>query len=247
MAFASLEGCSVADLSTTERMNRGVVIILPGIEGRSFWNVELARGLDEGGVRAAIEIFDWGTDVPGGMFINLTDYERNRAMAGRLHDRILSYEADHPHRPIHLVGHSGGAGVAVMAAEQLPENRRISSLILLAAALSPTYDLLPAMRRTRYGVFNYYSGLDAVFLRAGTTVAGTIDRSFGQAAGATGFEVPLTLASDGEWALYRAKLHQIRWEPGMQLHGHFGGHMDWTNRAFVKEYLAPLIISLSRA
>ena len=39
-------GCSLADLKSPERMDKGLVIILPGMEGRSSWNYELARGLD---------------------------------------------------------------------------------------------------------------------------------------------------------------------------------------------------------
>jgi len=132
-----------------------------------------------------------------------------------------------------------------MATELLPGDAQASSLVLLAAAISPRYDLRGALRKTKYGIFNYYSELDAVFLRAGTSMAGTMDRQFGEAAGARGFDEPAGLTS-ADQALYRRKLHQIKWDPQMRFAGHLGGHMDWTHRPFVRQYLAPLLVSLSR-
>ena len=224
-------------------MEKGWVIILPGIEGRSSWNYELARGLEDGGVRFGIEVYDWGTVVPGGMLINLTDYERNRRVATELRDRIVSYRRAHPRRPVHLIGHSGGGGIAVLTAEMLPVEEPVSSVILLAAAISPTHDLRNALDRSQYGVFNYYSPLD-VLLRAGTTVAGTIDREHAQSAGAVGFTRPAKLTGD-DARVYDRKLHQVQWSPEMRHAMHFGGHMDWTHRPFVKQYLAPLVTSVS--
>ena len=46
----------------SERLNRGLVIALPGIEGRSKLNEDICRGLDEGGVSWAIELYDWTSD-----------------------------------------------------------------------------------------------------------------------------------------------------------------------------------------
>lgn len=237
-------GCSVHDLATAERLNKGLVIILPGIEGRSTWNYDLARGLDEGGVRMGIEIYNWGTDLPGGMLINITDLERNHCVASELKDRILAYRHEHPRRPVHLVGHSAGGGIAVLTTEMLPPDQPVSSVILLAAALSPTHDLRVALRRSQYGVFSYYSEYDVVLLRAGTTVAGTIDREHGQAAGAVGFSRP-TILNNADRALYDRKLHQIKYDPEMRWAANFGGHMDWTYRPFVRRYLAPLVNNVS--
>ena len=39
-------GCGISDLRTPERMDRGLVVVLPGIEGRSRHSLDLARGLD---------------------------------------------------------------------------------------------------------------------------------------------------------------------------------------------------------
>lgn len=236
-------GCSVADLSTTDRMERGLVTVLPGIEGRSRWNVNIARGLDEGGVELGIEIYDWGTSVPLGMLINLTDQERNRRAAEALRDHILAYRAEHPGKPVHLVGHSGGAGLAVMAVEMLPRDSGVTSLVLLAPALSPQHDLRRALRRTEAGIYNYYSKNDIGFLTLGTSVFGTMDRRYGASAGAIGFTRPRFFKRTDD-ALYD-KLHQIRWNRRMRRYGHSGGHTGWADRRFVRRYLAPLISDLS--
>ncbi len=236
-----LAGCSLTELQTPQRMDKGLVIILPGIEGRSFMNENLARGLSEGGVGMGIEIYEWGK--PGGsMLVNITDYERNKEEAQRLAEHIRAYRHAHPGAAIHVVGHSGGGGLAVLAVERLPKDVSVSSVILLAAAISPKYDLSGALAHSKYGIFNYYSPFDAVFLRIGTNVAGTIDRQHGEAAGAVGFKLPEP-GSAREKSLYK-KLHQIEWNPEMRWVGNFGGHADWTNPPFVKKYLAPLISDL---
>jgi pimeloyl-ACP methyl ester carboxylesterase len=235
-------GCSIAELNTAERASHGIVLILPGIEGPSTWNYNLARGLADGGVNSAIEIFDWGTKIPGGMLINLTDLERNQRMADVLRDRIVSYKREHPGRPVHIIGHSGGGGIAVMAAEKLPMDVRVTSIILLAAALSPDYDLGPALQHTQRGIFNYYSTHDRIFLDAGTRVAGTIDRSHTSAAGSVGFNKPAGNGNRGDYD----KLHQIAWESEMAWSGHWGDHFGWTNPGFVRKYLAPLVEDLGK-
>ncbi len=235
--------CSISDLHTPQRMERGLVIILPGIEGRSRLNVNIARGLDQGGVKSGIEIFDWTTAIPGGMLINLADYQRNREVAQKLKERILSYRRQYPGRGLHLIGHSGGGGLALLATEALPRDVALSCVIVLAPAVSPSYDLRRALRRTRYGIFNYYSKHDRAYLVLGTSIFGTVDRRFGPSAGAVGFQQP-EYQDPRDNALY-SKLHQVPWRPTMRRYGHHGGHVGWTEPRFVSRYLAPLINDLS--
>lgn len=243
-ALAAASGCSVSDLGTPVRMSRGLVIILPGIEGRSGWNYDIARGLDEGGVTSGIEIYDWNTPIPGGALVNLTDYDRNLEQARKLAKRIMSYQDKYPGRSVHLIGHSGGGGMSIMTLETLPKNRRVSAAILLAAAVSPEHNLTKALRRTQYGVFNYWSPGDVGFLQIGTSLFGNIDRRHGPAAGAVGFEIPAGLSQDarGEYK----KLHQIKWTSKMASYGNPGTHTGWASRSFVRKYLAPLILEQQR-
>jgi len=233
-------GCGLADLRTQDRLERGLVLVLPGIEGRSLANYNIARGLDDGGVHCGIEIVDWGTAVPGGMLINLTDYSRNQTVADAIRDRIVEYQRAHPGRPIHVIGHSGGAGIALMAVERLPKDRPVSTLICIAGAISPRHDLRKALQRVSGGMYNFYSKMDVGLLGAGTSAFGTIDRDYGAAAGAVGFETVVD-AYPEERAL-REKLHQVGWSAGLIVEGHDGGHFGWTHRGIVAKHLAPAVL-----
>lgn len=237
-------GCSIKDLQTPERYEQGLVIILPGIEGRSHWNYNIARGLAEGGVSSAIEIHDWSAYSVAGWFVNLTYEARNRRVADEVADRIVSYERRYPGRPVQLIGHSGGGGLAIFILEALPRDRQVSSAVLLAAALSPEYDLRKALRRTQYGIWNFYSDKDVGFLKLGTSVFGTIDREYTTAAGCVGFRQPPAMGEEGV-QLYRSKLHQREYDSRMAKSGNWGGHTGWASREFSREWLAPLLTSQS--
>lgn len=241
-------GCRVPErLSSPQRLERGIVFVLPGIEGRSVFNRDVALGLEDGGVQSAIEIFDWTTHIPGAFVANLSDYQRNQRQAQRLADRIREYARQFPDNPVHLIGHSGGGGVAVMALEDLPpDGKLVDMAMLLAPALSPDYDLRRALRQTRRGVMNFYSELDVSLLKVGTTVFGQIDRNHGPAAGAVGFSLPPGL-NRAERALYQIRLKQVRWTPRMRRFGASGSHLGWTSRKFAREYLARFVVENENA
>lgn len=246
VAALCMSGCATTDLATADRMAHGLVVVLPGIEGRGPLNIDVARGLDEGGVHYGIEIFDWGTGSAAGLLIHLTDLQRNMAQARRLAQRIEQYQRAYPGRPVHLLGHSGGAGVALLVLEALPSYSRITSAILLAAAISPQYDLRLALQRTQYAIYSFYCPQDWGFLGVGTGIFGTIDRAHGPAAGAVGFRLPDGLDEAGR-RLYELRLRQIPWSLQMWRAGHHGGHLGWANRRFVRTWLAPLIIEEDQA
>ena len=114
-------GCRVPErISSPARHDCGIVLVLPGIEGRSVWSRNVVLGLDEGGVASAIEIHDWTTGVPGNFVYNLANLKRNRRAAREVARRIFEYLRRHPDRPVHVVGHSGGGGIAVLALDVRP-------------------------------------------------------------------------------------------------------------------------------
>jgi len=242
LAIGLLGGCTAPDLYTADRLNRGLVIVLPGIEGPSILNASIVRGLEEGGVPSAVEVYDWGTGTPLGFLVHLTAAERNRQQAQELAARIQRYKLRFPGRPVHLIGHSGGGGIALLALESLPEHVRVTSVYLLAAAVSPTHDLRKALSRTEYGIWNFYSPRDVGFLGVGTTVFGSIDRSHGPSAGAVGFRLPAGLDQAGR-ELYRRKLHQVPYSSAMARSGNKGGHIGWASRRFARDWLAPMILA----
>ncbi len=236
-------GCS--DLSgyrASERLAQGYTIVLPGIEGRSWINTSLVKGLADGGVPTAIEVYDWTAAGWLSVPVNLRGQERNRRQGRKIARRIMEYQDKYPGKPVHLIGHSGGGGVAVYALEALPANRQITAAILLGPALAPDYDLCRALKRTRLGIWNYYSPYDVGFLRAGTTVMGTVDGRHTSAAGAVSFAQPWGLDEEDR-RLYGSKLHQQGYTPKMADSGHRGRHTHWAKRSFVAEWLAPVLLS----
>lgn len=233
-------GCLRPPESTPAQMRQGLVLVLPGIEGPSPFNVSIANGLREGGVEGAIEIFDWGTRAgPLTWWLHLTDHERNVEQARGLADEIRRYKRAHPEAPVDLVAHSGGAGIALLALEDLPRDMQVKSVVLLAAAVSPDYNLSRALNATQRGIWNFYSNLDVGFLGAGTLVFGTVDREHKVAAGAVGFDTSRSFG-DPRHDPYN-KLHQVAYRTGMAAAGHLGTHTGWSSPGFVREWLAPLI------
>jgi pimeloyl-ACP methyl ester carboxylesterase len=245
VAWATLSGLIARPmghhLSGRTRLRQGLVIVLPGIEGEGFLNHDIAYGLDDGGVPDSIEIFDW-TRGRRRLFHNLMGLSRNRQQAALLADHIRQYQRQYPDRPVHLVAHSGGAGIATMAMERLDSARPAAAAILLGAALSPEYNLAKALQRTRYGIYNLYSRYDFVYLGIGTRTFGTIDRRLRLAAGKVGFRVPESLDAASK-ELYRTKLQQVAWRKQWLHARHAGGHTGWADRRFCREWLSRIILN----
>ncbi len=236
-------GCShFHNLNSIERFRHGYTIVLPGIEGASFANSNIAQGLKDGGVETAIEVHDWTTENPLLFAVHLRNLDRNRRQARRLAEKIVTYQDRYPGRPVHLVGHSGGAGMAILTLEALPSDRTITTAILLAGALAPDHDLSQSLAKTEKGIWNYYSPIDAALLGAGTLVMGTIDGEHAVASGAIGFNIPKDLPLQDR-AVYQAKLHQVPYDIGMVTSGNLGGHFGPTWQHFVSDYLAPILQS----
>ena len=220
---------------TPDRLDRGLVVVLPGIEGRSPLNVSIAEGLADGGVPYAIEIYDWTRSY--NWLANLRDQKTNRRTAMRIANRIASYQWDYPGRPVYIVGQSGGGAMAAWVAESMPDGHKLDGVVMIAAALSPKYSLTWALEGTRHGIVNFHSQRDLVLLGIGTTVAGTMDGQHGASAGLSGFEVP-----ERAPGVYD-KLYQIGWNRDMAAAGHIGLHVSSSASEFVAQYVAPLVMA----
>ncbi len=230
-------GCTGQPYRTAERLQRRLVIVLPGIEGRSRHNEDICKGLDAGGVDWAIEIYDWTR--PLGPLYNLRAEGENRRKATELAWRIARYHWDYPGRPVVLVGQSGGGAMAIWAAEALLAGQKVEGIILLAASLSPSYMLDFSLPNTHRGILNFYSPRDWVFLGVGTTVYGTMDGQHTASAGQIGFAIPET----PQRAEAYQQLFQIAWRPEMTDSGHPGMHVTSGAMDFVAEYVAPFILA----
>ena len=231
---------STKELRTADRRARGYVIVLPGVEGRSYMNENIAFGLRDGGVPGAIEIHDWTVGGPLTWLLSLRWSSHHEKQAAKIVAKIKAYQDAYPGRPVCLIGHSGGGGMIVLILERLPPERKIDCAILLAPALAPDHDLRKALIHTRSGIWNYYSKYDVGFLQAGTSTFGTIDGRHARAAGAVGFVKPWGMDKSGH-DLYDRLLHQQEFTPQMADTGHYGLHTTWARRSFVTRWLAPIV------
>ncbi len=226
-------------LISPERLGRGYTLLLPGILGNKSNDHELLVGLAAAKLPSAVEMYDW-TEGPWLLISNLRGLKRNRREARKIAEKIIAYQDRYPGRPVHLVGYSGGGGMAVLVLEALPPGRRVSSAILLGATLAPDYDLRLAMSHTERGIRNFYSPADKPVLVTLMTVVGTTEGRHTGAAGARGFTVPKGLEGD-EREAYERGLIQQEYDLEMRALGNDGGHFGWIRPAFVQRWLAPLV------
>lgn len=212
-----------------------VLIHLPGIGGELGVDRRLTRGLVAGGVAPSSRIVDWTGPNRGLMALGALNYNKQqaRALASQI-EQI--YRAD-PRTRIVLTSHSGGTGIAVWALEMLPPDVKIDTLVLLAAALSPEYDLSKALTHAKRA-FSLHSQYDADVLGTGTRLFGTIDRVRTDAAGYVGFRTER--ASD---ASQYAKLTQLPYDASWMQLGNFGDHIGAMDEQFARDYLAKLILA----
>jgi pimeloyl-ACP methyl ester carboxylesterase len=160
-------------------------------------------------------------------------------MGAKLARRLLAFRRVHPQTRIHLIAYSGGAGIGVFALETLGPHRPIIETLLLACpALSPSYNLGPALR----GVTRAYaliSHKDTGILGLGTRIFGTTDRRFTSAAGCTGFKVPCDCSDEDRQAYDR--LREIHWTPDLRELGHTGGHTGWASVLMLRRHLMSIL------
>jgi pimeloyl-ACP methyl ester carboxylesterase len=231
-AVLPVMGCADnAEYLTEDRLNNGLVIILPGIEGHSQLNENIRRGLVAGGVYRAIPIHPWGRPVPlVGPLITQVDFLGNRLAGIGIAKIVTDYQDKYPDRPVYIVGHSGGGGVAVFTAEAMPEGRQIDGLVLLSASISSAYDLKKALSHCRNGIVNFYNKGDAGLLGFGTIVVGTVDGTHGPSAGLIGFDA---FEKPGYEGLYQVKMVGVSED----------SHTTSTQAVFVSGFVAPWVLS----
>ncbi len=226
------------ELMSPERRARGYVIVLPGIEGRSRWNRRIVQGLLLAGTDSAIEIHDW---TFGRIWAvrSLRSRRRHQQQARIIAEKILTYRHDYPQRPVYLIGHSGGGAMTILTLEKLSEEHPATGGILLGAAISPEYDLAPALRNTERGIWSFTSPRDSFFLKFGTRLLGTLDGKRTASAGAVGMRQPLPKADQGNHQ--GPRYVEIPWTPRLKTYGHNGGHFGYVHADFVRAWIAPIV------
>jgi pimeloyl-ACP methyl ester carboxylesterase len=175
-----------------------------------------------------------------GIFVNQIDFIGNYLAADRLAQRIMKYQDEHPDRPVHIIGHSGGGGIAVFIASAMPKGREVTGVILLSASISSNHDITKALQHCSSGIVNFYNRNDGVLLGLMTTVLGNVGGAHGPSAGLLGFTLPNESASDEKRLAYQ-KLYQV------PMTGNMGtgatAHFAATQPSFVSSYVSPWIMS----
>lgn len=213
----------------------GVVFRVGGVGGIGFMGFTTHWALPRAGLPHEIRDFTW-THGKGHMFLDLQDTRHCLVKAHELAVEIRKIKAENPDKPVYVLAHSGGSALALAAAEVLPE-RSIERIVLLSAAVSPAYDLRPALRATNNGIINFYSRKDHLILGWGTKCFGTMDRYYGPSAGYVGFVVPTNLETDDR--LLYSRLVQRPWYPKQILEGNTGGHEGSVMPGFLAKEVVP--------
>ena len=209
---------------------------LPGISGIRGIDRSLMRGLNESGLDAKIESYDWTTADPG--LGSLLAHRRAMDESDNVGQIILEHYRANPAARITITAHSGGGAIITWALEKLPDDVMVDSIVLLAPALSPTYDLSRALKHVRGHVYVFYSEYDAVVLGAGTSLFGTMDGVKTEAAGKVGFQQPET-ADAGQYK----KLVQFPYDRAWMKYDNTGEHIGTMNRAFAREVIVPTLLT----
>jgi hypothetical protein len=216
-----------------EKQPRPYLLHIPGIGGLLRMDSILLAGLQTGGLDADYDTFDWTCQDPG---LNaLVNLPRNRQQAQLIADKIARQYRANPRQPILITCHSGGAGLVAWALEKLPDDVTIDTLLFLAPALSPRYDLSQALKHVKNKAYVFYSPNDPI-VGAGTKAFGTIDRVRTEAAGSVGFTRP----DPADEAAY-AKLVPMPYQDAWMQQGNVGDHIGPMARRFAQLTLAPLL------
>jgi pimeloyl-ACP methyl ester carboxylesterase len=235
LATALAGGCMSPRQPVSDRPERGgYLLVFPGVGNMAISVAGMVSAMREAHVAREIEIDYWGLRFMASIK-NLQSYEANRRRARADAERLAARIREHPEDPVTLLGYSGGAGMVVFTAEALPDDVKIDRIVLLGAALSPGYDLGPALAHTRRGMVSFYSPRDKAILGWGTRTFGTMDRRYTDSAGEIGFQ-------HGDGSLVGGAVTQIAWRPAWRWLGHFGNHAGWASRAWAERVLVPCLL-----
>jgi hypothetical protein len=131
------------------------------------------------------------------------------------------------------VGYSTGCFIVSEATKRVRPSVRIGEVVLLAGAVSPTYDIGELAGRVgRVHVF--HSRLDTVISGLGPVLFGSNDGRWAPACGMLG--LPSSPAVVSHYA----------WSPSAMAYENRGDHFSITSSAFVASRVAPLLVAGAR-
>jgi pimeloyl-ACP methyl ester carboxylesterase len=174
----------------------------------------------------------WGT---GDYTEDLQNRAHHVARGKVLAERVLEMHRNCPGAKVYLVGYGIGSAVVLAAAELLPPNS-ITRIVLLAPAVSCSYDLRPALTASCEGIDSYYSRFDTLLEHRTSHLfaPGGVHKN---PAGLVGFNPQVFTHYD---ATLHAKLRQYRLDTPVDRY-HNGSHHGYYNSRFLAVHVAPLL------
>lgn len=227
-------GARLASRSTPHAASTSsTVFILNGADGPGPWYNSLVDGFRQGGAADRVRMMNWG--APWFFLPNLLSVSLHNSAEKDLLAHVQAARRESPEGRITLVGHSAGCGVILGMLKRMPEGQRVDTVILLAPAVSPEYDLAPSMAHVSGIMHVFHSDRDEVLLGFSTAVTGTYDHVMTTSAGFKGFENIQALPADA-----MSRLRQHAYDPAWRRLGHRGGHFGYRSSQFAAQVLAPL-------
>jgi pimeloyl-ACP methyl ester carboxylesterase len=212
---------------------QSLVFVANGVGGSTVVSDNLLELNSEKRLGMRIQMVPWCRH--NSLFMDLTDQEAQLNAAARIACSVSAIRQDCPSARIFFVGHSAGARVVLAAAELLPP-KSVDRIIVLAPAVSCTYDLTTALKTSRYGIDNFFSSEDSV-LDSENRHYRNADGPKTHAAGRAGFH--LVSCDKHDIDLYR-NLRQYRWTA--EFSGN-GGHYAWALLHNMRKVMAPLFLT----
>jgi pimeloyl-ACP methyl ester carboxylesterase len=212
---------------------QSLVFVANGVGGSTVVSDNLLELNYEKRLGLRIQMVPWCRH--NSLFMDLTDQEAQLKAAARIACSVSAIRKDCPSARIFFVGHSAGARVVLAAAEMLPP-QSVDRIIVLAPAVSCTYDLTTALKTSRYGIDNFFSSEDSV-LDSENRHYRNADGPKTHAAGRAGFHLVSYDKQDID--LYR-NLRQYRWTA--EFNGN-GGHYAWALLHNMRKVMAPLFFT----
>ncbi len=240
LALLLLSGCtsypSRAPSPVPSGPARGIVLIADGAGANQHATRTITEAVEKNRVPVFVRTFDWSRGRVRGLS-DITDVEHSRQQGEALACEVGRYHAAYPGVPVYLVGFSAGCVVVLAAGDRLPADS-VERIVLLAPAVSSSYDLRRTLASARGGVDVFYSERDRLWLGVGTGVVGSADGTRGPAAGRIGFRSPTLEPTQTPLA---SRLRQHAWDPSIAWTGNRGGHAGSLRPAYLKAYVLPLL------
>ena len=135
------------------------------------------------------------------------------------------------------MGLSAGSAVVVFALEELPAGTAVDSVVLFAPSISATYDLSEAMAHVGGCLYATSSPRDGILSGLGVAADGRLAAP----AGLYGFRIPSRVKCYDRYT----RVANLNWRSVYADLGWNGSHTGAVSRAFVREVIAPRILSTS--